>query len=79
MMNEIKIGDKIQDFRLRDHKEKEVHLYELKRQESALSFHPLAWTNVCAEQIRSLENRPCVVYQTEHRGVWYKRGPHTIK
>ena len=25
-MNEIKIGDKIQDFRLRDDKEKEVHL-----------------------------------------------------
>ncbi|WP_235284245.1 peroxiredoxin [Methanosarcina sp. 1.H.A.2.2] len=55
-MNEIKIGDKIQDFRLRDHKEKEVHLYELKDRKVLLSFHPLAWTNVCAEQIRSLEN-----------------------
>lgn len=55
-MNEIKIGDKIQDFRLRDHKEKEVHLYELRDRKVLLSFHPLAWTNVCAEQIRSLEN-----------------------
>ena len=56
MMNKIKIGDKIKDFRLRDHKEKEVHLYELRDRKVLLSFHPLAWTNVCAEQIRSLEN-----------------------
>jgi len=56
MMNEIKIGDKIQDFRLRDHKKKEVHLYELRDRKVLLSFHPLAWTNVCAEQMRSLES-----------------------
>lgn len=55
-MNEIKIGDKIKDFRLRDHKEKEIHLYELRDRKVLLSFHPLAWTSVCGEQMRSLEN-----------------------
>jgi peroxiredoxin len=54
-MSEIKIGNKIQDFRLRDHKEKEVHLYDFAGKKVLLSFHPLAWTNVCAEQMKSLE------------------------
>jgi len=54
-MSEIKIGDKIQDFRLRDHKHKEVNLYEFSGKKVLLSFHPLAWTNVCAEQMKSLE------------------------
>ncbi len=54
-MSEIKIGDKIQDFRLRDHKEKEIHLYDFAGKKVLLSFHPLAWTRVCAEQMNSLE------------------------
>ena len=54
-MNEMKIGDKIQDFKLRDHKHKEVNLYDLSGKKVLLSFHPLAWTNVCAEQMKSLE------------------------
>jgi peroxiredoxin len=55
MMNEIRIGDKIQDFRLKDHNEKEVHLYDFAGKKVLLSFHPLAWTKVCAEQMNSLE------------------------
>jgi peroxiredoxin len=54
-MDKIKIGDKIQDFRLRDQKEKEVHLYDFAGKKVLLSFHPLAWTSVCAEQMKSLE------------------------
>ena len=54
-MNEIKIGNEIQDFRLRDHKEKEVHLRDFCGKKVLLSFHPLAWTKVCAEQMKSLE------------------------
>ncbi len=54
-MNEMKIGDKIQDFKLRDHKHKEVNLYDFSGKKVLLSFHPLAWTNVCAEQMKSLE------------------------
>jgi peroxiredoxin len=54
-MNGIKIGDKIQDFRLRDQKEKEVHLDDFRGKKVLLSFHPLAWTRVCAEQMKALE------------------------
>jgi peroxiredoxin len=54
-MNEIKIGDKIHDFTLRDHKGKDVHLEDFKGKKIILSFHPLAWTNVCAEQMKALE------------------------
>lgn len=54
-MDEIKIGDKIQDFILRDHKGKDVHLEDFRGKKVILSFHPLAWTNVCAEQMKALE------------------------
>lgn len=54
-MNEIKIGDKIQDFKLKDQKQKEVNLYDFSGKKVILSFHPLAWTNVCAQQMKALE------------------------
>ncbi|HWQ48927.1 MAG TPA: peroxiredoxin [Methanosarcina sp.] len=54
-MSEIKIGDRIQDFRLRDQKQNEVHLYDFAGKKVLLSFHPLAWTSVCTEQMKSLE------------------------
>jgi peroxiredoxin len=56
-MNEIKIGDKIKDFRLRDHNEKDVRLYNFSSKKVLLSFHPLAWTKACAEQMNSLEEK----------------------
>jgi peroxiredoxin len=55
MTTEIKIGETIRDFRLKDQKREEVHLYDLKGKKVLLSFHPLAWTKVCAEQMKSLE------------------------
>jgi len=55
IMNEIKTGNKIQDFRLKDHEDKEVHLYDLSGKKVLLSFHPLAWTKVCSDQMNSLE------------------------
>ncbi|MBU7026505.1 MAG: redoxin domain-containing protein [Theionarchaea archaeon] len=50
----IKRGDKAPDFALKDHKG-EVRLSNLKGKKVLLSFHPLAWTSVCAEQMKSLE------------------------
>lgn len=55
MGNEIKVGEMIQDFRLKDQKREEMHLYDLKGKKVLLSFHPLAWTQVCAQQMKSLE------------------------
>jgi len=56
-MNEIMIGNEIQDFRLRDHKEDEVHLRDFRGKKVLLSFHPLAWTKICTEQMNSLEEK----------------------
>ena len=57
-MNEtkrIEIGDKAPDFTLKDQHNKEVDLSGLKGKKVLLSFHPLAWTKVCARQMQSLE------------------------
>lgn len=51
----VQIGDKAPDFTLKDHHKNDVRLSELKGQKILLSFHPLAWTKICAEQMRSLE------------------------
>ncbi len=54
-MNKIKAGDTAKDFRLKDHNDHEVSLKGLSGKKVLLSFHPLAWTMVCAEQMKSLE------------------------
>ena len=57
-MNEkkvIKVGEKAPDFTLKDQHNKEFRLSELKGKKVLLSFHPLAWTKVCARQMQSLE------------------------
>ena len=51
----IGIGDKAPDFTLKDQNKNVVKLSELKGKRVLLSFHPLAWTKVCAEQMKSLE------------------------
>jgi len=51
----IAVGSKAPDFMLKDQDGKQVQLSELKGKKVLLSFHPLAWTKVCAEQMKSLE------------------------
>jgi peroxiredoxin len=51
----IKIGDKIPDFVLKDQHNKELRISVLEGKKVLLSFHPLAWTKVCARQMQSLE------------------------
>ena len=53
--NVIKVGDKAPDFSLKDQHNKELRLSEFKGKKVLLSFHPLAWTKVCARQMQSLE------------------------
>ena len=48
-------GDKAPDFELFDHNEKAFRLSDFKGKRVVLSFHPLAWTSVCAKQMKSLE------------------------
>lgn len=51
----VTIGDKVMDFTLKDHKGKKVTLSNCSGRKVVLSFHPLAWTNVCAQQMQALE------------------------
>lgn len=51
----LNVGDKSPDFVLSDHNYKEFRLSDFKGKKVLLSFHPLAWTPVCAEQMKSLE------------------------
>ena len=51
----MKTGDKIPDFVLKDQHNKELRPSNLKDKKVLLSFHPLAWTKICAQQMKSLE------------------------
>jgi peroxiredoxin len=50
-----KVGDLAIDFVLKDQNDKEFKLSEHKGKRVLLSFHPMAWTDVCAKQMQSLE------------------------
>jgi len=51
----IEIGSKAPDFALKDQSGKTVRLSSYKGKKLLLSFRPLAWTAVCHDQMRSLE------------------------
>ncbi len=51
----IQNGKKIKDFVLKDQHGEEFHLAAQQGKKVLLSFHPLAWTSVCAEQMQALE------------------------
>jgi peroxiredoxin len=48
-------GAKAPDFSVKDQSGKDVKLSGLAGKRVLLSFHPLAWTPVCSEQMKSLE------------------------
>jgi len=52
----IKVGDKLPVMNLQDHKGNDVNSEKLKGEKILLSFHPLAWTPVCRDQMLSIEN-----------------------
>ena len=53
----IKTHTKARDFTLEDHNGKPFKLSEFKGKKILLSFHPLAWTEFCAAQMKSLEDK----------------------
>lgn len=52
---ESKMGQVVSDFTIIDQNKNESCLRDLKGKKVLLSFHPLAWTAICAEQMKSLE------------------------
>lgn len=51
----MNVGSDAPDFVLKDHNGKEFKLSQFRGKKVLLSFHPLAWTPVCANQMKSLE------------------------
>jgi peroxiredoxin len=56
MKNVITVGEQAPDFNLKDNRGNMVKLSDYRGQKVLLSWHPLAWTEVCAKQMQSLEN-----------------------
>lgn len=52
----VEIGKKAPIFVLKDHNGKELKLSYFIGKKVLLSFHPLAWTGVCSQQMKSLED-----------------------
>lgn len=52
----VEIGKKAPNFVLKDHNGKELKLSDFIGKKVLLSFHPLAWTGVCSQQMKSLED-----------------------
>lgn len=57
MEKPIKVGEKVPDFTLKDQEGNAVSLASFRGKKVLLSFHPLAWTPVCAEQMKNLDAR----------------------
>ena len=51
----VREGQKVKDFSLKDQNGQDFRLSELRGEKVLLSFHPLAWTSVCAKQMQALE------------------------
>lgn len=51
----IQLGAMAPDFKLQDHNGEVVSLSQFKGKKVLLSWHPLAFTSVCTDQMRSLE------------------------
>lgn len=56
----MQVGESAPDFTLKDQNGNDVKLSEIRGKRVLLSFHPLAWTNICAQQMQSLENNRAV-------------------
>lgn len=54
-MKPISLGDEAPNFTLTDNNEQYITLTNLRGKKVLLSWHPLAWTPVCTDQMRALE------------------------
>jgi len=53
----VQPGEPVRNFSLKDQNDKTFDLYEQAGKRVLLSFHPLAWTEFCAAQMKSLEDK----------------------
>ena len=55
MPTAIEKGDEAKEFALQNQHDEKVQLSDFRGKKVLLSFHPLAWTSICAEQMKALE------------------------
>jgi len=55
-MKLIEVGSMAPNFSVKDINEQDINLSYYKGKKVLLSWHPLAWTPVCTDQMRALEN-----------------------
>jgi len=51
----LAVGKSVRDFTLKDQNGQDFTLSSFKGKKVLLSFHPLAWTSICAKQMQALE------------------------
>jgi peroxiredoxin len=51
----VTVGKRVRDFSLTDQDRKPIQLSSFRGKKVLLSWHPFAWTAVCAQQMQSLE------------------------
>jgi peroxiredoxin len=51
----LSVGTTVKDFTLKDQNGQDFTLSAFKGKKVLLSFHPLAWTSICAKQMQALE------------------------
>jgi peroxiredoxin len=59
----VQVGDSAPNFSIKDQNDVTFDLYEQAGKRVLLSFHPLAWTEFCAAQMKSLENNRTVILE----------------
>jgi peroxiredoxin len=52
----VKEGAIVEDFTLKNQADRKIDTADFKDGKILLSFHPLAWTSVCAKQMQSIED-----------------------
>ncbi|HWR30759.1 MAG TPA: peroxiredoxin [Negativicutes bacterium] len=55
-MKKIAVGDMAPDFVLKDNRVQDIRLSDYRGKKVLLAWHPLAWTGVCANQMKALED-----------------------
>lgn len=55
-MKLIEVGNVAPNFTLKDNHDQNISLSDYRGKKVLLSWHPLAWTPVCTDQMRTLEN-----------------------
>ena len=55
-MKLIEVGETAPDFSIKNHDYSNICLSDFKGKRVLLSWHPLAWTPVCTDQMRALDN-----------------------